>query len=48
MASIQSVAVFYIMFGIYGEATLARDRSLFAMGQLTYSACVILISSKLQ
>ena len=48
MASLQSVAVFYIMWGAFGKTTTTHDKSLFAMGQLTYSACVILISSKLQ
>ena len=48
MAALQSVAVFYIMWGAFGKTTITHDKSLFAMGQLTYSACVILISSKLQ
>ena len=47
MAAMQSVGVFYIMYGLYGQATLQWDKSLFAMGQLAYSACVILITSKL-
>jgi phospholipid-translocating ATPase len=44
----EAVIVYFIVYGIFGEAIFAKDNKLFAMGCLAYSICVILISAKLQ
>ncbi|KAI9840762.1 MAG: hypothetical protein M1837_001336 [Sclerophora amabilis] len=48
MASAEAMVVYFVMFGLYGQTRFTTDNGLFAMGVLTYSACVILISAKLQ
>lgn len=48
MASSQAVIVFFIMLGLYGHAIFTMDNGLFAMGDLTFTACVIVIATKLQ
>lgn len=48
IASSEAMIVFFIMLGLYGQAVFTIDNGLYAMGTLTYSACVILIATKLQ
>lgn len=48
MASAESILIFFVMLGLYGQIAFTRDNSLFSMGVLTYSACVIMISIKMQ
>ena len=48
MGAAEAVVVYFIMYGIYGEALFTRDNRLYAMGCLAYSICVISISLKLQ
>jgi len=48
MASAEAMLVYFCMLGLYGQAKFTRDDSIFALGVLTYSACVILISAKMQ
>ncbi|KAI9876412.1 MAG: hypothetical protein M1823_007286, partial [Watsoniomyces obsoletus] len=48
MGAAEAMMVFFIMFGIYGEALFTRDNRLYAMGSLAFSTCVIAISIKLQ
>jgi len=48
MAASQAMVVYFCMHGIYGQAIFTKDNGLFALGDMTYSACVILISSKMQ
>ncbi|KAL9640409.1 MAG: hypothetical protein Q9164_000291 [Protoblastenia rupestris] len=48
MASSQAVIVFFIMLGLFGQALFTLDNGLYAMGALSFSACVIVIASKLQ
>ena len=48
MASAEAVVVYYIMLGLYGQALFTSDNSLYAMGALTFSACVVIIATKLQ
>lgn len=48
MASAESILIFFVMLGLYGQIAFTKDNSLFAMGVLTYSACVIMISIKMQ
>ena len=48
MGAAEAVVVYFIMYGIYGEAFFTRDNRLYAMGCLAYSICVVSISVKLQ
>lgn len=48
MASAEAMVVFFIMLGLYGQAISTTDNGLYAMSTLTFSACVILIATKLQ
>ncbi|KAK8170391.1 hypothetical protein BC567DRAFT_210210 [Phyllosticta citribraziliensis] len=48
MASSEAMVIFFCMLGLYGQALFTEDQSLFAMGDLTFTAAVILISFKLQ
>ena len=47
-AAAEAVVVYFIMFGLYGQAIFTLDNWLFAMGNLTFTACVIMINTKLQ
>jgi phospholipid-translocating ATPase len=44
----EAVVVYFMVYGIFGEAIFARDQTLYAMGVLAYTACVTIISIKLQ
>jgi phospholipid-translocating ATPase len=48
MAVCEAMVVFFTMFGLFGHVVFTRDNSLFAMGDLTYTVCVIVIVTKLQ
>jgi phospholipid-translocating ATPase len=48
MATVEAMLVYFIMYGIYGRANFTLDNGLFAMGVLTYSACVVVVNVKLQ
>lgn len=48
LGSSEAIIIFFIMLRLFGEATFTKDNTLYAMGVLTYSASVILISTKLQ
>ena len=48
MASSQAVIVYFIMLGLFGQASSTLDNGLYAMGAMSFSACVIVIASKLQ
>ena len=48
MASTEAVVIFFIMLGLYGQALFTTDNDLFAMGALTFTACVIVIATKIQ
>ena len=48
MAASEAVMIYYIMLCLYGRAMFTTDNLGFAMGDLTFTACVILISLKLQ
>lgn len=48
MAASEAMVVYFCMLGLYGQAIFTNDNGLFAMGDLTFTACVILISSKMQ
>ncbi len=48
MASTEAVIIFFLMLGLYGQALFTTDNDLFAMGALTFTACIILIATKIQ
>jgi len=48
MAVCEAMVVYFTMFGLFGNVIFTRDNSLFAMGDLTYTVCVIVIATKLQ
>ena len=48
MASSNAVIVFFLMLGLYGQALFTLDNGLYAMGVLSFSACVIIIAVKIQ
>ncbi|KAF2762871.1 phospholipid-translocating P-type ATPase [Pseudovirgaria hyperparasitica] len=48
MGVAEAMVVWWTMWGLYGEVDFSRDSTLFAMGQLTFSSVVILITIKLQ
>jgi phospholipid-translocating ATPase len=48
MAASEAIAVFFCMFSIFGKAVITKDNTLFAMGDMTYTAVVIIIWVKLQ
>lgn len=48
MATCEAMIVFFTMFGLFGEAVINLDSGIFAVGLLSYTACVIIINLKLQ
>ncbi|THC96486.1 hypothetical protein EYZ11_004030 [Aspergillus tanneri] len=49
MATCEAMAVYFIMFGLFGNVLFTHTGSdIFSAGMLTYSACVIIINAKLQ
>jgi phospholipid-translocating ATPase len=48
MAASEAMVVYFTMWGLFGRAIFTPGKDLFAMGDLTFSACVILINTKLQ
>ena len=48
MAASQAVVVFFIMLGLYGQSMFTTDSGLYAMGDLTFTACIIIIAAKMQ
>ncbi|KAH9827169.1 phospholipid-translocating P-type ATPase [Teratosphaeria destructans] len=48
MAASEAMIVYYTMWGIYGKAAFSRDDSLYPLGDMTFTACVIVIATKLQ
>jgi len=47
MAASEAMVVFFLMLGLFGRILFVNDNGLYAMGVLTYSSAVILISIKL-
>lgn len=48
MAASQAVIVFFIMLGLFGQTIFTTDNGLYAMGALTFTACILLIATKMQ
>jgi len=48
MASSEAMVVFFVMLGVYGQAIFTSDQGLFALGDLCFSAAIVVISCKMQ
>lgn len=48
MAAAEAMIVYFTMFGLFGKVSFTLDNGLFAMGDLTFTACIIVIATKLQ
>jgi len=48
MAASDAIIMFFIMLRLYGNALFTKDNGLYAMGTLTFTACVIIICIKMQ
>ncbi|KAF2489741.1 phospholipid-translocating P-type ATPase [Lophium mytilinum] len=48
MAASEAMVVFFVMLGVYGQAIFTSDQGMFALGDLCFSAAVIVISVKMQ
>ena len=48
LAASQAVIAFFLMLGLYGQALFTLDNGLYAMGDLTFTACIIVIATKIQ
>ena len=48
MGVCESMVVYFTMFSLFANIAFTRDNTLFAMGDLTYTVCVIVIFVKLQ
>ena len=48
MAASQAVIVFFIMLGLFGQTMFTTDNGLYAMGALTFTACIFVIAMKMQ
>lgn len=48
MAASEAMAVFFITLSLFGDVSFTNDNGLFAMGDLAFTACIILISTKMQ
>ena len=48
MSASDAIVILFIMLGLYGNALFTKDNGLYAMGTLTFTACVIIISAKMQ
>ncbi|KAF2190114.1 phospholipid-translocating P-type ATPase [Zopfia rhizophila CBS 207.26] len=48
MAASEAMVVYFCMLGLYAQAVFTEDNSIFALGSVTYTACVVLISAKMQ
>ena len=48
MAASQAIIVFFIMLGLFGQTMFTTDNGLYAMGALTFTACIFVIAMKMQ
>lgn len=48
MASSEAMVVYFCMLGLYGQTLFTEDNSIFALGSITYTVVVWLISLKMQ
>jgi phospholipid-translocating ATPase len=47
MASSSSILIYFMMFGLYGEAIYTRDESVLALGQMCFTVAVVFINTKM-
>lgn len=48
MASSEAMVIYFLMLGLYGKALFTLDNGLYAMGVLTFTACIMVIAIKIQ
>ena len=48
LAACEAVLVFFLVYEIYGLAWFTQDQELYAFGDLVFSACIVIISLKMQ
>ncbi|KAI9831322.1 MAG: hypothetical protein M1819_005096 [Sarea resinae] len=48
MASSEAMMIFFLMLGLYGQAIFVKDNGLYALGDLTFTSCIMLIGLKMQ
>ena len=48
MAAAEAMIIYFTMHGLFGKVSFTLDNGLFAMGDLTFTACIIVIVTKLQ
>lgn len=48
MAACEAMIIYFTMLGLFGQAVINTDNGVFALGLLTFSACVVVINTKLQ
>ena len=48
MAASQAMIIFFIMLSLYGQTIFTMDNGLYAMGDLTFTACIVIIATKMQ
>lgn len=48
MASSEAMVIYFLMLGLYGKSIFTLDNGLYAMGVLTFTACIIVIATKMQ
>lgn len=47
MASSSAIVIYFLMFGLYGEALFTRDESVLALGQMCFTVAIIFINTKM-
>ena len=48
MASTEALIIFYFMLKLYGQALMTPDNSVYPLGVMTFTACIIIVATKLQ
>ena len=48
MATCEAMILYFVMLELFGQAIINTDNGVFTIGLLTYSACIIVINTKLQ
>ena len=48
MASSEAMVVYFLMLGLYGRAFFTNGSDLYSMGVMTFTACIIIIATKMQ
>lgn len=48
MASSEAMVIYFLTLGLYGKAIFTLDNGLYAMGVLTFTACIVVIATKMQ